>query len=265
MEIDAAFDRLLFDLWHIANMRRGARQRVRQDERKINSPKAQRADKPLAFAGRLLAGARELGGDLGVEKLVAGLIELGHRPGFAKLTGEFLGGRRRRFGLFHDTDRFARADGPVVRPPRLPRDAQGRFGRLQSRRLEVDGGDVGPRRQGRQGEDVGCDGALDFRRQRARDPPKGKIGIGRKAFPHHDRFRDSEPVIGGLQTPIRAQGDLDRAIGVQRPLQQTPDAFLGGRRILGRANRRRVLAQFSPRHIGGEVNASVRREGGAGR
>ena len=200
-----------------------------------------------------------------MEKLVAGLIELGHRPGFAELAGEFRGGRRRRFGLFHHTDQFARADGPVVCPARLRRDAQGRFGRLQSRRLEAVGGDVGARRQGRQGEDVGGDGALDFRRQRARDPAEGNVGIGRKALPHHDRFRDPEPVVGGLQTPVRTQRDLDRAIGVQRPLQQMADAFLRGRRILGRANRHGVLSQFSPRHIDGEIDASVRREGSAGR
>ena len=84
-----------------------------------------------------------------MEKLVAGLIELRDSPGFAKLAGELRRGRRRRFGLFHDVDLFARADGSVICPARLRRDAQGRFGRLQSRRLEADSGDVGPRGQGR--------------------------------------------------------------------------------------------------------------------
>jgi len=31
-------------------------------------------------------------------------------------------------------------------------------------------------------------------------PREGNVGIGRKALPHHDRFRDPEPVIGRLQT-----------------------------------------------------------------
>ena len=56
----------------------------RQLEVKVVAPQAERADQPLALAAARWRAVAELRGDLGVEDLVARLVELVHRAGLAE-------------------------------------------------------------------------------------------------------------------------------------------------------------------------------------
>ena len=77
-------DRVDLDAGKRLRAPRQRRQRTRQLEVEIVAPEAEHADQRLALARRALADGRELGGNVGVEHLLARLIELVHRPGLAE-------------------------------------------------------------------------------------------------------------------------------------------------------------------------------------
>jgi len=99
LQIHAPADRVHLDPCQRLNPTRHCRQRVGKLEVETCVRKAHRANERLALACLALAHRCQLRGQIGIEDLLARLIELVHRPGFREARRQ-LGrgfGRRLRF------------------------------------------------------------------------------------------------------------------------------------------------------------------------
>ena len=110
--------------------------------------KPELADEPLALDLLLDARTGELGPELGVEGVLAGLLELVERARLTELLCELgcgLGGSER---LLQEPDLLVGRDRAVVLPPRFRREPQHRLGGAELGRPEAllrDGGTLGQR------------------------------------------------------------------------------------------------------------------------
>src|SRR5262249_28280709 len=114
--------------------------------------------------------------------LLARLIELVHRPGFAEACSQLsrsFGGRL-RFG--QEVNELTRSNGAIVSALCLVRDTKRFFGSAELRLMKAFRGDLGARRHGRERDDIGDELHLAFERRPRLDTSPGKRWIGRKAL-----------------------------------------------------------------------------------
>ena len=200
---------------------------------------------------------------LGVEDLVAGLIELVHGPALAEPLGEFDGGLRRGLGLLQKPHHLAAGDGLDIGAARFERGSQGCFDGAQLRLTEAIACNVGSRRQRGQRQDTGDDLGFEFKRAAARDAGNVEARIGGETGPNTRRFGDAEFVIRGLQFAIIQQRDLHGGIHSQWTLEQSGDRFAGRGNVVIAAQRNGVHSQRGLCHVTDGIHALVAGKAGA--
>jgi hypothetical protein len=210
-----------------------------------------------------LARNRKLRRDVGVEHLLAGLIELVHRPGFTEARGKLRSRLRGRLGLHQERDEFLRADRAVKGPPGLDRDAQRLKGSAQLRLMEARRGNVRARRQRRKRNDIGNDLSLDLEDLGCLDRPDRDRRIRRETCSHSFCIGFGQLVVGGLQAAIVEERDLDRGVGGQSASKEAPNHDPHRLCLVGCTDRGHILAELPIRDICDDPHAGVRRKPGA--
>ena len=200
-------------------------------------------------------------GELGIEDVLARLIELVHSAGFAKTLGELTRGFRRGLRLRQKAAQLACRNSPEVGPAGVAGEPQRLFGRAKLRLAKTVCCDLRTRRQRRECENIRDDAALYLDFSGARQPLHQKRWIGREARLHHGRFGNPEFVVGGLQPAIVEQRNLHSRIGGQWLAQQNHHLGAGGGGLGGRPNRGYVLVEFATGDSGHKVHAAVGRHG----
>ena len=161
LQVDAAAHGLLLDLRQGERAFRQGWQRFRKGEFKIVAPEAKRAHQTLAFPRGALLCTGETNRDVGMECLLARLIELVHCAGLAEALGEL----RHRFGslvgLGEKANCLLRRDCAIEGTARFGRDAQRLKGGCQLRLTKTFGCDFAAHRKRGKGKNTGDDLALD--------------------------------------------------------------------------------------------------------
>ena len=149
LQIHAPGDRVHLDPRPCLNPTWHCRQRIGKLEVEICAGEAHGADERLAFACLALARGCQLRGQIGVEDLLARLIELVHRPGFSEARSQLGRGFGRRLRFRKEVNKLARGNGAIVGAPRFVGDTERLFGSAQLRLMEAFRGNLGARRQRR--------------------------------------------------------------------------------------------------------------------
>ena len=104
-------------------------------------------------------------GQIGIEDLLARLIELVHRPGFPEARSQLGRGFGRRLRFRQEVNELARGNGAIVGAPCFVGDAQRLFGSAQLCLMEAFGGNLGARRERCKRDDIGDELHLAFERR----------------------------------------------------------------------------------------------------
>src|SRR5262249_43813382 len=104
-------------------------------------------------------------------------------------------------------------NGAIVSTPCLVSDPERLFGSAKLSLMKAFRGNLGPRRQGCQRDDIGDELHLAFERRARLDAAPGKSWIGRKTLSDPFGVGDGELVVCRLQTAVGEQRDLDRRVG----------------------------------------------------
>jgi len=195
--------------------------------------------------------------------LLAGLVELVYRPGFAKPRGQLGGGFGRRLRFRQEVDELARGNRAIVGAPRFVGDAERLFGSAQLRLVEAFRGNLGPRRQGRKRDDIGDELHLALERRPGLDASPRIRWVRRKALSDPFSIGNGELVICRLQTAVVEQRDLDRGVGGERAPEKAANRGAGGLGLFGRADRSPVLLELLLRDRGDHPHPRIRRKPGA--
>ena len=131
---------------------------------------------------------------------------------------------------------------------------------MQLRLTEACGCDFGPCRQGRKGENIGDDSALDLERNRPLDSGNRDRRVWREALSNPFGVGNRELLISDLQTAIVEESDLHCCIGGQCPTEKTLNCDAGDLGVVGRADCNHVLFELVIRDVGHEAHAPIRRK-----
>ena len=232
-------------------LRGASRQRAAAHRGSLNAgrrPTARARGSALALARGALARGGELGDDLGVEDLLARLIELVHRAGLAEALGELRGGlgRRPRAWVRKPTS-LARRDRPVIgaprlvaTPQRLQRGAQLRLMEtLSARSPSAPAASRAP----------GCRRRCGARSRAAPTPAmriSENVGLGGRLAPPCAASASAELVVGRLQAAVVEQRDLHGGIRRERAAEQPVERGARRRRVLVAADRDDRLSSAGP-------------------
>ncbi|MEY9514634.1 hypothetical protein ABIF16_005365 [Bradyrhizobium elkanii] len=265
LQIDAVTDRGDLDRRLLQRLLRQRRQPVRNPEAEIAVPQAEQARQPLARTRRILPRAGEVGGDLGVEHLLAGLVELVHAAGLAELPGELRGRLRGCLRIRQQRDHLICRDGRDMAAPHLGGKPQGGERGLELRLAEALARDLGADRQGRERKDVADHLPLDLAGTVSGDAGDREGRVRRQAVGDVIGLRQRQLVVGGLQALVVQQRDLHGGIRRQIACEQPFHRGVDARGPLSAANEGDVLADRLRGHLGDDAHTAIGRERGASR
>jgi hypothetical protein len=185
-----------------------------------------------------------LRGQIGIEDLLARLIELVHRPGFAEPRGQSGRGFGRGLRLRQEMDELTCGNGAIVSAPCFVGDAERLLGSAQLRLMKSFRGKLGPRRQGGKRDDIGDEFHLALECGPRLNASPRICWVGRKALSDPFSVGNGELVVCRLQTAVVEQRDLDRGIGRERAAEKAANRGAGKFSRFGRADCRDVLFEL---------------------